>query len=299
MKILYIGEPETANLVHAGIAPAHWLYGAMEMEKSGEVVVWEKERHALLNDLKLLMKHRPDKIFIPNLNIGNHQLLLALKAVGIVRTPVDAFLHHGRLERGIRGLVIRLLLSGVDKLSFLSQKSMQETVDAGNVKSTKCDTPGWWPDAEYYSKIKTSDNGRFVSTGKENRDFDTLIEAFCITGAPLTIMTAHKHGSESYDNLYDKCRDVPNIKVVITENTGAVYPQMVKEMAAARALVCPLLQNRMSYCVGLSTIADAVGLGKPLIITRNPYHDDCYIGEHTYRVATVEDWVAAIRALLK
>lgn len=59
---------------------------------------------------------------------------------------------------------------------------------------------------------------------------------------------------------------------MITENSGDVYPMMVKEMANAKALVCPLQQNRLNYCVGLSTIADAEGLNKPLIMTRNLYH---------------------------
>ena len=48
--------------------------------------------------------------------------------------------------------------------------------------------------------------------------------------------------------------------------------KMINEMANAKALVCPLLQNKLNYCVGLSTIVDAEGLRKPLIITRNPYH---------------------------
>lgn len=49
---------------------------------------------------------------------------------------------------------------------------------------------------------------------------------------------------------------------------------MVKEMANSKALVCPLRKDRLNYCVGLSTIADAEGLNKPLIITRNPYHSN-------------------------
>jgi hypothetical protein len=297
MKILYIGEPETARLAHEGTAPSHWLYGALEMEKNGHQVVWEKESHALLNDLKLIRHHKPDKIFIPNLNIGNHRLLLTLKSLGIIKTPIDTFLHHGRPEGGIQGLIVHFLLRGVNRISFLSRKSMQETIDAGNARTAQCDTPGWWPDAGFYSKIKISDNGRFISTGKENRDFDTLIEAFRITGAPLTIMTAHSHGTQNYDSLVEKCRDIPNIRVVITENSGSVYPQMVTEMAAARAIVCPLLQNRLNYCVGLSTIADAIGLHKPLIITRNSYHDDAYFTSSTHHVTTIDEWVAAIRSL--
>ena len=32
---------------------------------------------------------------------------------------------------------------------------------------------------------------------------------------------------------------------------------MINAMANAKALVCPLLQNKLNYCVGLSTIVDA------------------------------------------
>ena len=61
-----------------GKVPSHWLYGAVEMEKDGKQVVWQQERKSLLNDLKLVWQVKPDAIFIPNLNIGCHVLLLLL-----------------------------------------------------------------------------------------------------------------------------------------------------------------------------------------------------------------------------
>ena len=68
---------------------------------------------------------------------------------------------------------------------------------------------------------------------------------------------------------------------------------MAGEMARAKAIVCPLRQDRLDYCVGLSTIADAEGLGKPLILTRNPYHDP----QRTFRFNVAQDkeeWKEAI-----
>lgn len=65
-------------------------------------------------------------------------------------------------------------------------------------------------------------------------------------------------------------------------------------MANAKALVCPLLQNKLNYCVGLSTIVDAEGLRKPLIVTRNPYHSRKRL-EPFCVVETVDEWVKAIR----
>ena len=97
-----------------------------------------------------------------------------------------------------------------------------------------------------------------------------LIDVFKETKAPLKIITAQSHAGSDYTNLKEKCAPISNIEVIITENSGEVYPMMVKEMANAKAIVCPLRQDKLNYCVGLSTIADAEGLGKPLIITKNP-----------------------------
>jgi hypothetical protein len=48
--------------------------------------------------------------------------------------------------------------------------------------------------------------------------------------------------------------------------------------------------------VGLSTIADAEGLEKPLVITRNPYHDKERVAGFNV-VDTVEDWCQALNDL--
>lgn len=299
MKVLYIGEPQTHEKYLKGIVPSHWLYGACEMERDGHDVIWEQESGELFHDIRLLKTHKPDIVFIPNLNIGHHKLLLAKKALGLCNTPVYAYLHHGRPSRtGIGAKIIRFLLSGVNHLFFLSQKSMAETTAGGYVDADKCSCPDWGPDMDFYGKVPVCDNGRFVSTGKENRDFDILIEAFKQTGAPLTIMTARAHGDNDYSDLKKRCKDISNIEVVITENTGDVYPKMLKAMADARALVCPLMTDRLSYCVGLSTIADAEGLGKQLIITKNPYHDRHRIKDFN-QVVSVQDWVDAINGINK
>ena len=60
---------------------------------------------------------------------------------------------------------------------------MEETIEGGFTCREKCSVPGWGAYMDFYSKVDTSDEGYFVSTGKENRDFDTLIQAFRKTGA--------------------------------------------------------------------------------------------------------------------
>lgn len=297
MKILYIGEAKTRRLYEDGLVPSHWLYGAIEMEKDGHKVIWTQESTQVLNDLTLIRKNKPDIIFIPNLNIKSHLLLLLFVWFHIIRIPVYAYLHHSpKNGEGLKSWVYKHSLNSLGHIFFLSELSMKETIDRGFITGDKCSVPGWGADREFYDSVKTSDNGYFVSTGKENRDFDILIEAFRRTGAPLKIMTAKSHAGNDYSDLENRCKDIPNIEVVLTENSSNVFPVMLEAMAQAKALVCPLRQDRLDYCVGLSTIADAEGLRKPLIITRNPYHTTERVRK--FEVAlTIEDWIRAIHYL--
>lgn len=297
MKILYIGTPYNHDLWKEGKNPSHWLYGACEMEEDGHEVIWKQEQYNLFNDLSLIKRHKPDIVFIPNLNLQAHKLLLLLAAFNGIRIPIFAYLHHTpNGGNGSKKILYRLLLKGVRHLFFLSELTMQESIEGKYIQKGKCSVPGWGADMNFFAKVSTTDNGYFVSTGKEQRDFDTLIEAFRHTGVPLKIITCKSHAGNNFENLPERCKNIPNIEVIITENNSNAYPMMVQAMADAKALVCPLRQDKLNYCVGLSTIADAEGLQKPLIITRNPYHSKERIRAF-HAVKTLEDWIEAINEI--
>lgn len=295
MNILYIGEPQTYSKYCEGIVPSHWLYGACEMEQDGHHVIWEEEKSSIFNDLKLILKYHPDVVFCPNLNLHNHRLLLLCAAIKLYIKPIYVYIHRTPSSSNkIKKTIYKFMFSGISHMFFLSHKTMMETIGQNIVSKDSCSVPGWGADINFYNKITTSDKGYFISTGKENRDFDILIEAFRQTGAQLIIMTAKEHARNNYEYLVKKCKNIPNISVVITENTGNVYPMMLKAMADAKALVCPIMMDKLNYCVGLSTISDAEGLRKPLIITRNEYHD--YDRTSIFNVVeSLEDWIEAIR----
>ena len=179
------------------------------MEKDGKQVVSEQERKSLLNDLKLVWQVKPDAIFIPNLNIGCHVLLLLLSSFHILNIPVFAYLHHSPNCYGWKKYLYKRCIMSVSHLFFLSEKSMEGVFTCRK----KCSVPGWGADMDFYSKVDTSDEGYFVSTGKENRVFDTLIQAFRKTGAKLKIMTAKSHEGQNYEDLEEKCKNIPNIEV--------------------------------------------------------------------------------------
>lgn len=297
MKILYIGESNSHIQYLQGNVPSHWLYGACEMEREGHDVIWIKEEHPLLYDIRQVFKFHPDIIFIPNLNISHHRFLLLCLSLHLLRIPLYAYLHHEPQNRNVFFLLLyKFMLRGVKHIFFLSELTMKNVIIRGLVTERVCSVPRWGADSSFYKGTSICDKGYFVSTGKENRDFDILIEAFRITGAPLKIVTAKCHAGLNYESLFEKCKLIPNISVQLIENTSESYPSLLKLMAESKAIVCPLLRNRLNYCVGLSTIADAEALHKPLIITKNPYHSSSRM-RYFNVVDSIEDWIKAINRI--
>lgn len=293
MKILYIGEKRTHDQYIKGNVPSHWLYGAAEMEHDGHEVIWAQEKSTFFNDVRLIFHSKPDIIFIPNLNIHNHILLLSLASIRVIKQPIYAWLHHEPyVKNRHKAKIYRQLFKGIKQIFFLSKLTLCNSVKNGVIEKKRCSTPGWGPDMNFYDKIVKTNNGWFVATGKENRDYDIIIEAFKETGAKLHIFTCRNHYGSDYTNLENKCKGINNIKVTLVDNSPENYKAMVAEMASARALVCPLRQDKLNYCVGLSTIADAEGLNKPLIITENPYHIERK--KFLWSVKTKADWIKAI-----
>ena len=64
-------------------------------------------------------------------------------------------------------------------------------------------------------------------------------------------MTAKSHAGNEYSDLKEKCQGFKNIEVIITENSGSVYPEMLKAMAESKALVCPLLKKQAKLLCGI------------------------------------------------
>lgn len=296
MKILYIGEKRTHDQYIKGNVPSHWLYGAVEMEQDGHEVIWAQEKSSFFNDVRLIFHSKPDIIFIPNLNLHNHILLLFLASIGMIKQPIYVWLHHEPSAKNCyEERIYRPLFKGIKHVFFLSSLTLHKTVEQGFINKNHCSTPGWGPDKDFYDRIVKTDNGWFVATGKENRDYDIIIEAFKETGAKLHIFTCRSHYGSDYTSLENKCKGISNIRLTLVDNSPENYKAMVAEMSSAHALVCPLRQDKLNYCVGLSTIADAEGLNKPLIITENPYHIERK--DFLWSVKTKADWIKAIHKM--
>ena len=109
------------------------------------------------------------------------------------------------------------------------------------------------------------DDGHLLCVGRSHRDFATFIKACEISGVPAMLARpsttiARLHGASLHkENL------PPNLKEV-AEGDFHSWMQLI---ANCRALVLPISKNCIS-AAGVSTMLDAMSLGKPVIIADCP-----------------------------
>ncbi len=233
------------------------------------------------------------------------ELLVLLRALGLYRKPIVTH-RYSRLvkPRGrARRALLRLFYRGIDVVMITSRLSHRESLEDGVVPPEKIIHVPMGPDLPFYDPLsagaKTSpDEGRpftFLSTGREGRDFRTLISAFAGTDKKLVIYTTFKHGDLDHRAFFASAGPLPaNIELHLLEKPAT--PLFMARMAAeADCIVCPL--NEPHYETGMSTIREAAGIGKPVIVTANPYFDYDIEKEGLgleVGVGDVDGWVRAI-----
>lgn len=302
MKILVFDNQKTYDLYQQGAVPSHWLYGVAELERGGvETVNLEYGSPSLRNqlkDLRACRKHRPDAIFFPFVNIRRHPLLFALAALRIIRIPIYGVVHRTPHS----GLLSRFLLRGITRAFFLSPRNREEAIRSRTLSEKKTEDAHWGPDLKYYDQRISGSGmkeGYYIATGKENRDYALLVDVFKGRKERLIIHTCHSHAGNNYDYLEKATAPYDNMYAIIGDNSGANFSDMLKEMAQSKALLCPLLPTKINYCVGLSTIADAMALSLPVVLTRNPYHPiDVNANRIGFAVERAEEWSSALDRLL-
>ena len=147
------------------------------------------------------------------------------------------------------------------------------------------------------SHFVVSDNSFFISTGRENRDVKILIDAFSKTNASLEIYVNKRNYNtgNNYSYLEEYVGKYPNIKIVFMEDTELTYEDLCQRTAEARCVVVPLIDKRVNYCVGLTSVVEAMALGKPIISSPNPYSPiDLEKEEIGFYASTVDEWMDAI-----
>ena len=165
----------------------------------------------------------------------------------------------------------------------------------------------WGPDTDYYDKVieatkkanKPVEN-YFCSTGRENRDFPTLISAFsALPESKLRIYTTRQHGRMQNEKiLLEDEKATPNIHVSIVESSPTLNAFLSAEIYNG---ICAVIScQQYNYTVGLTSLTEAMALGKAAIVSDNPYFPiDVEKEGIGIKVAykDVQGWIDAIKYL--
>ena len=136
----------------------------------------------------------------------------------------------------------------------------------------------------------------FISTGRENRDFDLMINAFAKTNAQLELYTNRINYDNNYESLEAYLNKYPNVNIQFVDKSNDTTLRLAQRTAECRCVMIPLMKNHVNYCVGLTSIIEAMAMGKPIISSPNPYSPVDITKERIGIVAdTLDEWVAAIK----
>lgn len=283
--------------------PGHILYGLTHFAKYGITPILHhyrripsRLRFSLYNFFQIIRCKEPYDLLYGTSFYGL-ELIIFCHAIGLYRKPI-AIWHHQAVIRNrnkLKNLISRFYYRGIDQMFFFSQTLIDDSLKSGKVTADQLHLIHWGADLPFYDLLKQqltaaseqadeqsdeqtdkrsdkpskklNDNQpqarAFISTGKENRDFATLLKAFAETGLPVDIYTTR---DKSYEQLLKQYTSYTNIRAHFT---GGIIPhQLAIEVCRSKVVVICCLD--FPYTVGLTTLVEALALGLPVICSRNP-----------------------------
>ena len=196
------------------------------------------------------------------------QLLSYLRALGVIKVPIVCIAHHlldrgGRLDR-FRIPFFQTHIKGVNQFASLSSQ-VGKQIDRLSKGSHKSEVLTWGTDIDYYPYTPELGTGA-VATGRTGRDFVTFGKAASLAKIESEIICLESSVQEEF-KLFKDC-----VKVTICpDERHLMYPELMKIYAKARVLAIPLAVSHSLS--GLTSLMDAIGIGKPVIMTRQPFID--------------------------
>ena len=277
MVIYFYHTQDTERIVREwkqGTFPSHFLYGALQLADYGIDVVWHHQKHTYkrLRDMlcatwKVLTCRKHYDVLYATHTLGIEPIIL-LRALGLYRHPIVVWHHQPivKAKNPFREVLARLFYRGMDHMIFFSEKLIQDSLLSKKADPKRISMVHWGADLDYYNSLLTLPKeercGRdFISTGKELRDYETLLKAFQETGLPLTLY-AEKKRQAYFEGLH------PGENIEIHYGDRPI-PHEIALMVAQSRCVCICCQES-NYTVGLTTVVEALALGLPILCTRNP-----------------------------
>ena len=198
----------------------------------------------------------------------NTFLLALLRSLKVFRKPLVALIHHPFSST----LKDSLFLSGHDRLLCLSEKVMEPFVEDPAIHK-KMDFIAWGADLPFYDvALQQSLQAAapidqlpiIVSAGKTERDHDTLTKAVLNLDCALEIYCS-ANTAPSLTKLPDRI----TIHASQSIHNAVSYQEILTAYRHAFAIAIPLTSTH--NLAGLTSLLDAMAMGKPVIMTRNQH----------------------------
>ncbi len=284
--------------LQSGEFPPHYLYGATKLESHhGIGVVWHKSRLGLprwkmmlCNAWQILTcRDRFDAIYATHYR--GIELVILMRALGLYHKPIVIWHHQPIItpKAKWREWLGRLFYRGIDHMFFFSQKLINDSLLSKKARPERLHLGHWGMDPMSLPDATPNPHPVFISSGKELRDMKTLVKAFNATGCQLELYTD--------GNIYGKELE----SLGIHDNIHPYFPQKLipheLSLLVHNADCVVVCCKETKYTVGLTTVVEALALGKPVICSRNPQipinleKEGCGISVPYY---DVQGWVDAI-----
>lgn len=261
-----------------GEFPPHFLYGATKLPDEGIGVVYHEYcqpmsrwRMMLRNTWRILTcRQHFDAIYATHYR--GIEPIIMLRALGLYRKPIVVW-HHQPIvtpRQWWREWLGRVFYRGFDRMIFFSRQLIETSLQSRKARRDRMIEGHWGADIAFYdrvlSQVEPSDKPfLFISTGKELRDMPTLVEAFGRTQQHLEIIIARHAGTIDYEAMFRQLQLKPNIHLNFCD--GLKPYEISLRVAEAQCVVICCQPSK--YTVGLTTLVEALALGKPIITTRN------------------------------
>lgn len=304
MKVLFLNDYPMAKareLNRQGVYPSQHLWGMREIARFGYDPVYFPDSTWLGGPSRYKFSVQQLQAFIEFGGCDvvysacqfNTWLLARMRRIGLLRKPLVTLVHHP-LKSVLQGAGY---VAGHDALVFLNKSVETLTKQRFGDRLALSATLPWGPDLQFCTDLMAVPGPVLdidvVAAGKTNRDFGTLVGASRQRNWKVSIYCA--------DRNLEGIGPIPEHVSVQSNASGIVldYRQLYEVSARARIIAVPLFE--IDALAGLTSVVDAIALGKPLVMTRNKWLDLDPQAEGfgiTVAAGDVAGWTRAIDTIL-
>ncbi len=219
-----------------------------------------------------ILKNKNNYDLIYAASSGQTEWLQYLRYHGKFDLPIISLRHHhlitGHLDI-FRNRFRRNVCHGVDASLCLSQFTANDLHKKTGVQSK---TLSWGTDIKFYQHEVNYGEGLVVA-GRTARDFSTVIQA--LSGSSIKAKILFLEGNLGYEGEIPKNLQLfssPEEQPVPGKNEGwRKVRDILGIYKKARVIGIPL--TKQDSLAGLTSLMDCLGMGKPVIMTKNPNID--------------------------